>query len=169
MDTNTTQDGIAGTDSAGRATFKAQGDTARAAGKWHGGQWIRQDAREALYLRGAAACGGFRCTYCLRPLTRGYRGGSAASLDHVVPASLGGSNAPSNLVVACGDCNRLRNTLPVADFARVVTVLHGTDMMAADVAARVQAQTSVPLTPALRAQGRAALASRKLAGVEAAS
>lgn len=43
---------------------------------------------------------GHRCRYC---------GGTAPvavlTIDHVVPVALGGSDAPSNLVAACRDCN----------------------------------------------------------------
>ncbi|MFE9949335.1 HNH endonuclease [Streptomyces sp. NPDC005531] len=42
------------------------------------------------------------------------------NVDHVIPQSLGGSHAPSNLVTACADCNggktsSLPNAMPVAD------------------------------------------------------
>lgn len=55
------------------------------------------------------------CRYC----------GAAApsvklNVDHVIPQSLGGSDAPSNLVTACADCNggktsSLPDAMPVAD------------------------------------------------------
>lgn len=140
--------------------FKAAADTARAAGKWHGGQWIRQDAREAVYLRGAAALGGFVCTYCRCALTRGGRSGSLASLDHVVPHVLGGSNAPTNLVSCCSDCNSLRKDLSVDAFA---AILAGRGVDVGGIAERIEAQTSVALTKDLRAAGKVALAARKAA------
>jgi 5-methylcytosine-specific restriction endonuclease McrA len=42
------------------------------------------------------------------------------NVDHVIPTSLGGSNAPTNLVTACADCNSgktssMPNAMPVAD------------------------------------------------------
>lgn len=55
------------------------------------------------------------CRYC----------GAAApgvklNVDHVIPTSLGGSDAPTNLVTACADCNggktsSMPNAMPVAD------------------------------------------------------
>ncbi|MCC4266271.1 HNH endonuclease [Microbacterium schleiferi] len=45
----------------------------------------------------------FRCYYC------GARGnettGDGLTIDHVIPVALGGSDAATNLVAACGDCN----------------------------------------------------------------
>lgn len=44
---------------------------------------------------------GFRCQYCgATPLKR------PLEIDHVVPASRGGTDDPANLVTACWDCNR---------------------------------------------------------------
>ena len=40
-----------------------------------------------------------QCQYC---------GGRAATIDHVIPKSRGGSNSPGNLVAACGRCNGLK-------------------------------------------------------------
>ena len=40
---------------------------------------------------------GGRCRYC---------GARATTADHVVPKSAGGSSSMSNLVAACGGCNR---------------------------------------------------------------
>lgn len=44
----------------------------------------------------------FRCYYCG---VRGNETECGLTIDHVVPVSLGGSNAPENLVSACGNCN----------------------------------------------------------------
>lgn len=43
----------------------------------------------------------FTCNYC------GARGpeGAQLTVDHVIPAALGGSDEPTNLVTACFDCN----------------------------------------------------------------
>lgn len=48
-----------------------------------------------------------QCRYC----------GAAApdvklTIDHVVPTALGGSDEPSNLVAACGDCNAGKSSVP---------------------------------------------------------
>lgn len=42
---------------------------------------------------------GYRCRYC---------GGPAATADHVRPRSEGGTSSMSNLVAACGTCNRAK-------------------------------------------------------------
>jgi len=48
-----------------------------------------------------------KCYYCGRKLGKVYH------VDHVVPLSRGGSNDPSNLVVACPNCNvEKRNKMP---------------------------------------------------------
>jgi 5-methylcytosine-specific restriction endonuclease McrA len=43
---------------------------------------------------------GYACRYCALDLTP-----DTATVDHVVPASRGGSSAAGNLVTACADCN----------------------------------------------------------------
>lgn len=46
---------------------------------------------------------GDRCAWCRKPVPADQR-----TRDHLVPVSAGGSNASSNLVLACGRCNQLR-------------------------------------------------------------
>lgn len=81
------------------------------------GQWIRTDKRLAIYLRDR-----FSCLYCLRDL----HGADPAdiTLDHVVPVSDGGKNAPDNLVTACRHCNCTRQDQPVERFAGRETQAH---------------------------------------------
>jgi len=70
-----------------------------------------------------AAFGG-RCAYC---------GEAAADLtmDHVIPASKGGRHTASNVVPACGFCNRskkdkdLSPTFYPADWAEIERVISG--------------------------------------------
>jgi len=52
-------------------------------------------------------CQGSRCCYCKKRLD--FRG---ATLDHVVPRCLGGSNRPHNLCVACLACNQKKGNKP---------------------------------------------------------
>lgn len=55
-----------------------------------------------------------RCVYCAAELEFDF-----ATLDHVHPLSHGGANAPGNVVLACGRCNRLKGDLmPTEFFAR---------------------------------------------------
>ena len=49
---------------------------------------------------------GLRCHYCDVVMT--YRD---AQIDHIVPKARGGTDAPSNLVLACATCNHVKSTL----------------------------------------------------------
>ena len=53
---------------------------------------------------------GDRCFYCLETFP-------AYHVDHVRPASRGGSDDPENLVLACGDCNCDKSAWPAWLFA----------------------------------------------------
>jgi 5-methylcytosine-specific restriction endonuclease McrA len=46
------------------------------------------------------------CRYCGRPVAI-----ETSSLDHVVPRSRGGTNAPSNLALVCRNCNTRKSDL----------------------------------------------------------
>lgn len=62
----------------------------------------------AALIRGVTdQCDGL-CSYCLQP---------GASIDHVLPVSRGGSNDPSNLVLACGPCNSRKGAKTPLEFA----------------------------------------------------
>jgi 5-methylcytosine-specific restriction endonuclease McrA len=52
------------------------------------------------------ACDGI-CSYCLGP---------ANTVDHVFPLSRGGSNDPTNLVLACGLCNSKKRARTPLEF-----------------------------------------------------
>lgn len=43
---------------------------------------------------------GFKCQYCGRPAPE-----VRLQIDHRIPVCCGGSDEPSNMVVACSDCN----------------------------------------------------------------
>ena len=56
---------------------------------------------------------GGRCAYC-----NWLPGEKMRSLDHVFPASLGGTFADDNLIPACVECNSRRGTkIPASDHA----------------------------------------------------
>lgn len=76
--------------------------------RWQGMNWIRPDLRLALYMRD-----GFCCLWCGRGIEDGIR----LSLDHIQPASKGGSDGPHNLVTACTRCNNRRNEQSAGAFA----------------------------------------------------
>ena len=52
-----------------------------------------------LTRRGVLRRDGNRCAYC---------GGTATTIDHVMPRSRGGPTTWENCVAACGDCNRVK-------------------------------------------------------------
>ncbi len=53
-----------------------------------------------------------QCYYCGRVCS-----GANRHIDHVIPLSLGGTNDPWNLVVACAECNLRKNAKPVNEFS----------------------------------------------------
>ena len=57
----------------------------------------RYRAGPAWSRRGVIVRDGRRCAYC---------GGSASTVDHVLPRSRGGANTWTNTVAACGGCNQ---------------------------------------------------------------
>lgn len=70
----------------------------------HGMHWIRDTTRRRIYWRD-----GFTCVWC--GATRNL------CLDHIVPRSKGGTNAPSNLVTSCLRCNEWRGDMAAITFA----------------------------------------------------
>lgn len=58
-----------------------------------------------------------KCAYCRTGL------GSRYHVDHIVPVSAGGSNAPSNLQCTCVRCNQRKHNKPPEEFARVMGLL----------------------------------------------
>lgn len=72
---------------------------------------------------------GGRCVYCrvaTRRLQKGLsRAPDLATLDHVVPRSLGGPLSRDNLVLACQACNNQRGVMEAEAF-RALKARHGT-------------------------------------------
>jgi len=87
---------------------------------WTGSKWIRPEKRLAIYLRD-----GMACAYCGVSV----EDGGQMSLDHLKPASNGGSNEASNLVTCCRRCNSARQDRPVASFAAGVADYLGVDVV----------------------------------------
>lgn len=83
-----------------------------------------KDRRAAAVRRGAAAVGprplleditrrdGWRCHLCARPVdpTLYFQHRDAATLDHLIPVSAGGTDEASNLALAHRGCNSRRGT-----------------------------------------------------------
>lgn len=70
------------------------------------------DRKRALKRAALRECGR-RCVYCGSRLEL-----ETATLDHVHPVARGGTNAPGNLVAACGPCNRRKGDLLPHEFFR---------------------------------------------------
>jgi hypothetical protein len=76
----------------------------------------KQNIKTELLLAQRQRCYWCRCTlatwWTRHPTIHGKRiRVSTAEIDHIIPRCAGGSNDPSNLVVACQACNRIRGTL----------------------------------------------------------
>ena len=73
-------------------------------GNRNGGKWIRPHKRRAIYSRD-----GFACVYCSESVEIR----ATATLDHLVPRELGGTNHESNLVTCCFPCNCAKQDLSI--------------------------------------------------------
>jgi 5-methylcytosine-specific restriction endonuclease McrA len=87
-----------------------------------GSKWLRKSTRRRIYERD-----GHQCVWCCEKVTpkgcpEDYMMGCAATIDHVVPRSKGGTNFPSNLITSCNACNSKRGGRSVPEFAKAVWV-----------------------------------------------
>ena len=75
----------------------------------------RPEARRQI-----AALQGGKCCYCGVTLTwnttKQPPRSDCATLEHIVPVSLGGADHENNLAVSCFSCNGRRGMIPHADF-----------------------------------------------------
>lgn len=58
------------------------------------------------------------CAYCHEDMTLRLGEPKTATIDHVIPRSMGGKKQEFNEVAACSDCNRLKSNRPLAHFIR---------------------------------------------------
>jgi len=89
-----------------------------AGNRGQGSKWLHPATRRRIYARD-----GHRCVWCRKKITpkglpEDYSMGEAATVDHVVPRSRGGTNATSNLITSCNLCNQRRGDRSVPAFAR---------------------------------------------------
>lgn len=109
------------------ARRQAQLRQARALGRHTREEWL---AKRAAY--------GGRCAYCARK--------GAADLEHVIPMSLGGSDAIDNIVPSCRSCNsRKRNTVGL--WVPLVPPLDDTTAPCEAAVAAAERPPRQPLTP----------------------
>ena len=78
---------------------------------WQGMNWIRQEKRLAIYIRDNFIC--MHCGMDLRTIQPG--DGIRIELDHVIPASKGGSNMANNLITSCSACNAQRGNKDIEE------------------------------------------------------
>lgn len=78
---------------------------------WQGMNWIRQEKRLAIYIRDNFIC--MHCGLDLRNIQPG--DGIRIELDHVIPASKGGSNQGNNLITSCSACNAQRGNKDIEE------------------------------------------------------
>jgi 5-methylcytosine-specific restriction endonuclease McrA len=74
--------------------------------------WIRQDKRQAIYLRD-----GYACVFCGAAVDDP---GTTLTLDHLQARNLGGGNEATNLVTCCLSCNSSKQDLPMREWMRVL-------------------------------------------------
>lgn len=67
------------------------------------GTWCENDVKTLLAHQNG------RCYWCCTAIER-------YEVDHIIPLARGGSNWPSNICVACPDCNRKKNASIPLDF-----------------------------------------------------
>jgi len=122
-------------------------------------KWLRNEKRIALYLRD-----GLACVYC----GAGIEDGTRLTLDHLVPHSLGGSNAADNLVTCCHKCNSARGNRDYREFAARVAAYLNHGIRTDDIVRHIEETRQRPLDLAAakdllarRGGFRAALASLK--------
>jgi hypothetical protein len=92
------------------------------AGQGH--HWIRDAKRRKIYERDGWCCRWCRGIVGIRVASTGdMRPLPAASLDHFLPRSKGGSNLSTNVFTSCQTCNSKRRDLSALEFARKLTAL----------------------------------------------
>ena len=74
--------------------------------------------RRQTIERIVAESGGAICHYCKTEcrLSFSNKFKNSATIDHKIPKSKGGTNAPENLVLACNGCNNLKGNRSYDDF-----------------------------------------------------
>jgi hypothetical protein len=78
---------------------------------------VRRSTKTIAYENGLR-----RCPVCDRQLqwreSPTNKNDTFATVDHIVPASFGGLNTPSNYYVMCAKCNTRRGNIPFAHFIK---------------------------------------------------
>jgi hypothetical protein len=88
-----------------------------------GGELSWSEVRQLVFAKH-----GLKCWYCGMRLFR-----RTATLDHVQPRHLGGSDEPENLVPCCQDCNFLKGHRTLEQFRNVFEEISGTRVFAGEI------------------------------------
>ena len=65
------------------------------------------------------ADGNGRCAICGKPIRF-----CDMTIDHIIPLSRGGTNAPDNLQLSCRECNFMKSALTMAEFRAKVAEIY---------------------------------------------
>lgn len=87
---------------------------------------------------------GGHCWYCGLDLTSFERGSDCVQVDHVLPKSKGGTNADSNLVLSCRDCNYGKKTKTLEEFRSYFRRKHSAYARAHDLMLAAEAEADLP-------------------------
>jgi hypothetical protein len=91
------------------------------------------------------------CWYCRVPLTLAGNDPARATKDHLTPLSRGGSDAISNIVPACIDCNRLKGDMTEEEFRTARRNFRASDSLCSgNTVGDVQNVHNCPMHPGTR-------------------
>ena len=114
-----------------------------------GSHWIRDEKREAIYSRDGWTCWACGLRVARQPALKAGARGLLATLDHVVPRQLGGTNDERNLATMCDPCNVDRG-----DESAVAWALRTLGDNAATALQRLLQRITTPLPKAVSARSR---------------
>lgn len=80
---------------------------------------------------------GPNCAYCNRETTLDKDAPLERTKDHVLPKARGGTNALTNLVVACRECNELKGNLTASEFFAAYPALKGAGPVASMASSQI--------------------------------
>lgn len=77
---------------------------------------LRKSVNNAILRTRLAEAQNWRCAYCGIKCTDEREIGHSATIEHIVPRSIGGRDVWENMVMACKNCNSNRSSVPLEDF-----------------------------------------------------
>jgi hypothetical protein len=101
------------------------------------------EAKQKRFCRIFERDGG-HCWYCGADLHGYERGNDFVQIDHVLPKSKGGTNADSNLVLSCRDCNYGKKTKTLEEFRAYYERKHSAYARARYLILAAEAEIDIP-------------------------